>query len=40
MNLPYTMPPGEAADCIKAFKPKIVIRTIIAGRTRTCSRTR
>jgi L-ascorbate metabolism protein UlaG (beta-lactamase superfamily) len=24
MNLPYTMPPSEAADCIKAFQPKIV----------------
>ena len=24
MNLPYTMPPDEAADCVKAFKPKIV----------------
>ncbi len=24
MNLPYTMPPSEAAECIKAFKPKIV----------------
>ena len=24
MRLPYTMPPAEAADCIKAFKPKIV----------------
>jgi len=24
MNLPYTMPPEEAADCAKAFKPKIV----------------
>jgi L-ascorbate metabolism protein UlaG (beta-lactamase superfamily) len=24
MNLPYTMPPSEAAQCIKAFKPKIV----------------
>jgi L-ascorbate metabolism protein UlaG (beta-lactamase superfamily) len=24
MNLPYTMPPAEAADCVKAFKPKIV----------------
>jgi L-ascorbate metabolism protein UlaG (beta-lactamase superfamily) len=24
MNLPYTMPPTEAADCVKAFKPKIV----------------
>ena len=21
MNLPYTMPPQEAADCVKAFKP-------------------
>jgi L-ascorbate metabolism protein UlaG (beta-lactamase superfamily) len=25
MNLPYTMPPSEAADCVKAFKPKIAI---------------
>jgi L-ascorbate metabolism protein UlaG (beta-lactamase superfamily) len=24
MNLPYTMPPSEAAECIKAFKPKIL----------------
>lgn len=24
MNLPYTMTPGEAADCVKAFKPKVV----------------
>jgi L-ascorbate metabolism protein UlaG (beta-lactamase superfamily) len=24
MNLPYTMPPSEAAECVKAFKPKIV----------------
>jgi L-ascorbate metabolism protein UlaG (beta-lactamase superfamily) len=24
MNLPYTMPPSEAADCVKAFKPAIV----------------
>jgi L-ascorbate metabolism protein UlaG (beta-lactamase superfamily) len=24
MNLPYTMTPDEAADCVKAFKPKIV----------------
>jgi L-ascorbate metabolism protein UlaG (beta-lactamase superfamily) len=23
MNLPYTMTPQEAADCVKAFKPKI-----------------
>jgi L-ascorbate metabolism protein UlaG (beta-lactamase superfamily) len=23
MNLPYTMTPAEAADCVKAFKPKI-----------------
>jgi L-ascorbate metabolism protein UlaG (beta-lactamase superfamily) len=24
MNLPYTMPPSEAAECVRAFKPKIV----------------
>ena len=24
MNLPYTMPPGEAAACTRAFRPKIV----------------
>lgn len=24
MNLPYTMSPAEAADCAKAFKPRIV----------------
>ena len=24
MNLPYTMTPGEAAECVKAFRPKIV----------------
>jgi len=24
MNLPYTMPPSEAAECVKAFRPKIV----------------
>lgn len=24
MNLPYTMPPEEAAECVAAFKPKIV----------------
>lgn len=24
MNLPFTMTPQEAADCVKAFKPKIV----------------
>ena len=24
MNLPYTMPPQEAADCVKAFKPRVV----------------
>jgi len=24
MNLPFTMSPGEAADCVKAFKPKVV----------------
>ena len=25
MNLPYTMPPEEAADAVKAFHPRIVI---------------
>ena len=24
MNLPYTMPPEEAAECVAAFKPKVV----------------
>ena len=24
MNLPYTMPPNEAAECAQAFRPKIV----------------
>jgi L-ascorbate metabolism protein UlaG (beta-lactamase superfamily) len=24
MNLPYTMPPSEAAECVKTFKPKVV----------------
>lgn len=24
MNLPYTMPPSEAAECVKAFQPKVV----------------
>ena len=24
MNLPYTMPPSEAAECVKAFKPQVV----------------
>lgn len=24
MNLPYTMPTDEAAECVKAFKPKVV----------------
>lgn len=24
MNLPYTMPPQEAAECVKVFRPKIV----------------
>lgn len=25
MNLPYTMPPEEAAECVKAFRPKVAI---------------
>lgn len=24
MNLPYTMPPAEAAECVKAFRPRVV----------------
>jgi L-ascorbate metabolism protein UlaG (beta-lactamase superfamily) len=24
MNMPYTMPPKEAAECVAAFKPKVV----------------
>jgi L-ascorbate metabolism protein UlaG (beta-lactamase superfamily) len=24
MNLPYTMPPSEAAECVNDFKPKVV----------------
>src|SRR5690606_18728617 len=24
MNLPYTMPPEEAAECVAAFRPKVV----------------
>jgi L-ascorbate metabolism protein UlaG (beta-lactamase superfamily) len=24
MNLPYTMPPEEAAECVRAFRPRIV----------------
>ena len=24
INLPYTMPPAEAADAVRAFKPKIL----------------
>lgn len=24
MNLPYTMPHSEAAECVKAFRPKVV----------------
>jgi len=25
MNLPYTMPPEEAAECVKAFRPRVVV---------------
>ncbi len=31
MNLPYTMPPDEAADCVKAFQPKKVTPYHYAG---------
>jgi len=31
MNLPYTMPPEEAAECVAAFKPKVVVPYHYAG---------
>lgn len=31
MNLPYTMTPGEAAACVKAFRPKRVVAYHHAG---------
>ena len=31
MNLPYTMPPDEAADAVKAFHPKIVVPYHLQG---------
>lgn len=31
MNLPYTMPPDEAAGCVAAFKPKTVVPYHYAG---------
>jgi L-ascorbate metabolism protein UlaG (beta-lactamase superfamily) len=31
MNLPYTMPPAEAAECVKGFAPKIAIPYHYAG---------
>jgi L-ascorbate metabolism protein UlaG (beta-lactamase superfamily) len=31
MNLPYTMPPSEAAECVKAFKPVMVVPYHYAG---------
>ncbi len=31
MNLPYTMSPSEAAQCVKGFKPKIAIPYHFAG---------
>ncbi len=33
MNLPYTMPTSEAAECVKAFKPKIVYPYHYRGQT-------
>jgi L-ascorbate metabolism protein UlaG (beta-lactamase superfamily) len=33
MNLPYTMPPTEAAECAKAFKPKTVYPYHYRGQT-------
>lgn len=31
MNLPYTMPPDEAAACVKAFAPQVVVPFHYAG---------
>jgi len=31
MNLPYTMPPSEAAECVEAFRPAIVVPYHYAG---------
>jgi L-ascorbate metabolism protein UlaG (beta-lactamase superfamily) len=31
MNLPYTMPPTEAATCVKEFKPRVAIPYHYAG---------
>lgn len=39
MNLPFTMTPTEAAECAKAFKPKVATRITIADRIRKCLRT-
>ncbi len=36
MNLPYTMPPSEAAECVKAFKPKITYPYTCAIFPRLC----
>ena len=33
MNLPYTMPPAEAADCVKAFHPAVAIPYHYKGQT-------
>jgi L-ascorbate metabolism protein UlaG (beta-lactamase superfamily)/pimeloyl-ACP methyl ester carboxylesterase len=34
MNLPFTMPPAEAAECVKAFKPKTVVPYHYQGQKR------
>ena len=33
MNLPYTMPPKEAADAVKSFRTKVVYPTSTAAAT-------
>jgi len=38
MNLPYTMPPDEAAEAVRAFHPRSSIRIITAARILACSR--
>ena len=39
MNLPYTMPVEEAAECVKAFKPKVVIPFHYRGSDTTAFKT-
>ena len=38
MNLPYTMPPDEAAEAVKAFHPKVVFPYHYRGSDLACSK--